>query len=640
VTRYELVPPVDREPSRERLGWWSHLVERYASADPRSLGLLRVALGAVLLADVAQKLLEVEAHFSNAGWLSNHFALFRPMSERSFSVYFAFGSPGEVRLLMVGHLLVCWLLLVGYRTKLMQVLALILTTSLNSRNIMLETGGSVVLNLLLVWTVFLPLGQRFSVDALRASLAERRETTQAALNDRLEPPRALTPVVSLAVTGLLLQWAAMYFFNAVQKNGGPWRDGTAVHYLLQQERLVTWLGAWLGSALPLPAIKALTYGAWASELTVPVLLLFPFAAHRLRVVAMGLALLLHGSIDCVLQLGSFSWAVMVGFVAFIPGKAWSFARLRLRARRTPCVVHYSPASGAGLALCRLIKRLDVLGLVTFRALDEASPSKAARTLVVSVNGQKPQARFSALVAVAGALWCGSWPLRLLSPLVGRRVNRLLVRMATDPAQLDAAWGTSRLPGEADARSEAPAPARAWLRSLGAPLQQSIVLFVLVSVVSQLLLDNQVVPPALAPQGRPTALEAVIAYPRIFQGWSMFAPSPPLGDGRLVIDGTTIDGRPLDPLTGKGPAFELHPHGEPRHNVLWGTFHARIAEERFHPYWGGLRGFIERHHELSGRPADELARFDAYYLTQAFAAPGEKKKPPERRLLFSSAEAPH
>jgi hypothetical protein len=43
--------------------------------------------------------------------------------------------------------------------------------------------------------------------------------------------------------------------------------------------------------------------------------------------------------------------------------------------------------------------------------------------------------------------------------------------------------------------------------------------------------------------------------------------------------------------------------------------------------------------LTDRPADELASFEAYYVTQEFPAPGAKKAPAERRLLFSSSYMP-
>ena len=53
--------------------------------------------------------------------------------------------------------------------------------SLHSRVTLLENGGDWMLGELTLWTAFLPLGKRFSVDAVRASLRARRETTAAEL---------------------------------------------------------------------------------------------------------------------------------------------------------------------------------------------------------------------------------------------------------------------------------------------------------------------------------------------------------------------------------------------------------------------------------------------------------------------------
>jgi hypothetical protein len=637
--RYELLPPVQPAAPPMPPTAWAKLVSLYATADPRSLGLFRVALGTLLFADVALKLPEVGPHYSNAGWLSNHFALFRPMSDHLFSVYLAFGSPREVTLLMGLHLLVCLLLLVGYRTKLMQILALVFTTSLNSRNILLENGGSVVLDILLVWSVFLPLGKRFSVDALRASFMARKETTQTSLNDRSDPPRELRPVVTLAVTALLLQWAVIYAFNAVHKNGPPWRDGTAVYYFLQQDRLVTWLGAWLRGVLPLGAMKLLTFGTLAIEALLPLLLLSPWKPGRTRMVAFALVALLHVSIDSVLQLGSFSWAMLVVFFAFVPPELWARARAFFMARRLPCVVHFDPESGGSLALCRLIKRLDSLGLVTFRELDHASPKKAEKGFCVSVNGEKSLVGWDALLAVADALWFGRRPLLLIGPLVRRRVARRLAQLAHAPEELDGDFGLAHLPDQADWSAPETSTARQWLGRIADRSREAVVALLLIVGGSQVLVDNAAVPRALKPQRRPAFFSAVIEYPRIFQGWSMFAPIPPDSDGRLVIDGRTRDGRRLDPLTGREPIFEVHPAGTPRSNLIWGYFHTRIAEDRFRAYWNGVRELAMSHHKLTDRPEDELVSFEAIYVTEKFPPPGKPKPAPERRKLFTNSWMP-
>ena len=51
---------------------------------------------------------------------------------------------------------------------------------MNGLVLLIENGGYVVQNLLVLWTAFLPLGDRFSLDALRASYRERRERCEDA----------------------------------------------------------------------------------------------------------------------------------------------------------------------------------------------------------------------------------------------------------------------------------------------------------------------------------------------------------------------------------------------------------------------------------------------------------------------------
>ena len=113
---------------------------------------------------------------------------------------------------------------IGYRTRLFQVLSLAMTTSLHERVLYAENWGTVVLAELLVWTLFLPLGRRFSVDALRASLRARPGETPEDLAAGPPAPDATGPT-SLAVLGLLLQIAIIYWFNFAYKTGATWRDG-------------------------------------------------------------------------------------------------------------------------------------------------------------------------------------------------------------------------------------------------------------------------------------------------------------------------------------------------------------------------------------------------------------------------------
>jgi hypothetical protein len=677
--------------------------KNYASADPRALGLFRVALGALILFDVARRYPEVETHFSNTGWLTNHFMLFRPMSDHLLSVYLAFSSPNEVRFLMQLHMLLCIVFMAGWHTRLVHVLLAILVVSINSRNIMLENGGTVVLGLLTIWTAFLPLGQRYSVDAVLGSLRLRRENNAASLNDRHDPPRTKAPVVSLAVFALLAQWTLIYALNVAHKNGSEWKDGTAVYYLFAQDRVITGFAWWLRDLIPLGGYKALTYAALAIEAAVVVLLVLPVASGRARLAAWALAAALHLSLATVVDLGPFSWAMLIAFIVFVPPNTLDALAKRLRRRYPRFRLYFHRSSGFWISLCRVVKRFDVLGHVQFvpvtvpvrlaaeRArkrkdddvdeedeeeeedddesdededdakdqdegkggdgavvkaahLERTEPSELKRLvsrhlLVESEDGKRVMGMpgvFALASAIPGGLLL-TLPLRM--PGIHGFVERRLARAARRPREFDRYFEVELLANEPERHAPEPSPARFAFQRALATLRESLVVLFIVACGYQALVENSVLPAALHRRREPVLLRALVVYPRMLQGWSMFAPSPALSDGRLVVDGVTADGRRLDPLTGSAPVFEVAPPSARRMNQLWGEFHRRVGDRRFEPYLEGIKDFIRRHHEVFGRPEQRLTAFEAWYVTETIPPPGAKKKQPERRRLFSEGIMP-
>ena len=216
----------------------------YTTIDRRLLGLFRIAFGLLLLCDVVRRFPDATFFYSNSGVLSNHFALFAPLAKPFFSIFNVFSTPAEVRVAFLLTAVVYVFYIFGYHTRLAQGLAFVLVTSLNTRNLFLENGGCLVVNLVAAWTLFLPIGDRFSVDALVRRL-RRREQSYDDLNDRNFTGPDLTPHRSLAVLAILLQLAVIYFFNAVHKTGATWRQGEAVHWILWQNRIATTWAAWL-----------------------------------------------------------------------------------------------------------------------------------------------------------------------------------------------------------------------------------------------------------------------------------------------------------------------------------------------------------------------------------------------------------
>ncbi len=631
-------PKRARVKKASRIGFWGWLVETYATADPRSLGVFRILFSLVLIHDVVRRWPDLTDHYSNSGWLTNHFAMFRPMSDHLFSLYLAFSTPSEVKVLAAFHILVNVLLLVGWRTRIMQVLAFVLIVSLNSRNIMLENGGFVVVHLLALWSMFLPLGRRYSVDALLRSLKQRRDGTLGALNDERQAEERVRPVRSLAITALILQFALIYYLNVVHKTGASWKDGTAVYYFFQQDRMVTALGAWLRFHMGLGVIKAMTWTTLLAESLIAAFLVSPLYTKWARMVGWCLVIGLHASIDSVVQLGPFSYAMIVVHAVFIPTEAWHYFERRLRKRYGVRVLVVDPGSGFSLWCARLVKRLVPSGSVSFVESSEvvstsSSGLDANQQLVVLAPGGGQRTGVDALLELVRP----SPPLRfalawlrlpVLRPLAGRSIDRWV----GERAQLSQRFGLENFVGvDADAASTS---RERWLGRVGNRLADVVLLFFMVSCGSQVLMENRAIPQVLKLKHRPEWMTAAVVYPRLFQGWSMFAPEPPKDDGKIVVDGLTKDGRHFDPLTESEPNFELNPPEGFQMNQLWGDFHRRIWQARFRGYWNGFRDYLKNHHELTGKPEDELVAFDVYYVSELVPPPGAPRPAPRKERLFS------
>lgn len=288
------------------------LRRNYLSIDPRTLGLLRIGIACLLLLDLAKRVPVLRLFYVNEGLIPNHRVLWRPPREFSFSYLLALSSAGEVQVAFVLIALIYLCLLVGFRTRLMHVLSWLSLISLHVRVDILSSGADFVFGELLLWTAFLPLGRRFSVDALLRRLRTEPDGVQ----------RDTEPVVSLAVLALLMQLTVIYFFNTVHKNGETWRDGSAVYWLVHQERIVTWLGHWAREALPLWFFQALTYLTLVVEGALPLLLLSPWGRPWTRRLALLCIIGLHTGMALMSNLGVFSPTMMVFGLCLVETRDW------------------------------------------------------------------------------------------------------------------------------------------------------------------------------------------------------------------------------------------------------------------------------------------------------------------------------
>jgi hypothetical protein len=591
--------------SGPRVSFWDILRDSWFTLDRRTLGFARVLLGFYLIGDLIRRTWDWEEMYSTRGVIPNHVNLWRE-GQWVFSLVNAFSTPGELWALWALMLATYICLFVGFKTKLMQVLSLVWITSLNNRIIPITNGGYAVQTLLLLWACFLPMGDRFSVDALLASLRRSRERTAADLNDRsaIDDPDTPDRYVSLIGFVLVIQLAAVYFFNVVHKTGPAWRNGTAVHYVLYVDQMVTPLIAHTRELLPKPILLFMGKATMAFESAIPVCILCPLArpwARRLAIVMMNA---LHIAFGTTFVLGPFSWGLCVFSTMLLGREDWEMAIATMRRAHRARVVRFDPASAGALFACRLLKRMDRFELLTF----EEAPG--VRGLAVKGPGGAELRGAAALADVVAALPLGpavAWALRL--PGIRGAITALMEALHRQSAAR--ALGI-RIPAHAGGPG---GPPPAPLRRLGgktlAALREAAILILLFAAVNRGMLEMWVINRRIRV---PEPLGFITNRLRFLQGWYMFSPNPVMVDGNIAVDALTVDGRHIDPFTGKEPVLDIKNIKSFRHNQIWCDYFRRMGEQGNAPYREAMKEYIFRYPERTGRIEDTIVSGDVYWVS--------------------------
>jgi len=639
-------------------GWASiraYLVRTYLTIDPRSLGLGRIVLGAVLIVDLLRRVPLLRAFYSNEGLLPNHTVLWRPPLPRLFSVFFPVSLPHEAALVFAICFFCFFCLMIGWRTRLFHVLSFLATTSLHNRILFAENWGAVALGALMVWTAFLPLGRRFSVDAVAASMRAHPDETPddlgpARVAEQTAPDNRLS--VSLAVLGVLLQLGVIYWFNFVHKTGPTWKSGAAVHYVLWQERIVTPLGLWIRTHLPYSFTRSLTRQTMVVEAAAPFLILTPIFWRWTRPLAAVVLSGLHIGIALLVNLGIFSGAMLAYFPLLFDTSTWRVMERLVPRRGRRRTVFYDASCGVCFWTARVVARLDVHRRLTWLSNQERAalppdvdPALLERTiLVVDAERGRRWTRADAFAQIFAALPLGrlwAWPIRIpgIRALANHAYdafarNRITISMWLGLAACGVP-GAPRPPGP-------PAPERTplgfWLRRQLPPLRELGVALVLVIFWADLSVANAAMPQVLRWHSRPAWMVSAVMYPHIFQSWSMFSPDAPLEDEMIVVDAVTRDGRHVDPFNEFGSRGTTLPVADMRemparlgHSSIVCDYTLRIPDAG--SYFQAFIEWVQRYPQRTGRARDEIASFRAWKIQQTSPPPGETHPTNLRRQVF-------
>ena len=289
-------------------------IEELFGIDLRSLAAFRIGLALVVLGDALSRSFDLVSFHSDLGFTPRHLILKYYPSLWSISAHMMSGSPVFQAALFGLAILLAFLLLIGWRTRLVTCFSWFLLMSMQVRNPMVLHSGDYWLRLQLFWAMFLPLGAGYSVDHLFKTGREKG-------------PRTLLSMGTLALLG---QAVLVYVFSAYTKwMNLSWQEGRAVYQALQTGQYVTPWGDALVH-LPFGVMKLLSYAVLLYETLGPVLLFTPVYTGPVRTLAVFGFFLLQSGFGVCMVLGNFPWVSAVAMLPFIPAWAWEHFPVRFR----------------------------------------------------------------------------------------------------------------------------------------------------------------------------------------------------------------------------------------------------------------------------------------------------------------------
>lgn len=315
-------------------------------------GLMRIAWAATAFLFLLFQWNDVGFFYSNAGIIPPELSTSSFRNDFRFTVFNYVTDPAAVFVVYLCTLLVLLSTIVGWKTRITTILSALLLFSFHERNLLPLGGGDTVLRNFGFLLMIAPQISAFSLDRARKQWQqwEDSKTLLSPMTMSIWPWRLL-----------LWQFLVIYIFSALDKaSGNMWWQGTAVASALHHPHFARW---------PMPVMDVisilsplLSYATLVFEFGWLLMLIpRPLAAalpqiakpHAVRRALLLGGVLFHGSIFVLMDVGSFSVAMLSGYFGllidedFIDLRNW--INSKYANRKSEIVVLYDAA-------CRLCRR--------------------------------------------------------------------------------------------------------------------------------------------------------------------------------------------------------------------------------------------------------------------------------------------
>lgn len=283
--------------------------------DLRSLALLRIALGLMVLLDLYVRQLDLSLFYTDQGLLPRSAFPGNSALDIGLNFHMCCGDVWGQALLFLLTAAAAIGLMLGWKTRWCAFATWILVSSMQFRNPAILDGGDLELRVVLFWLLFLPVEARWSLDSLS--------------HKRSEPDSH--QFSSLASLGYQLQIAIVYGCAGLLKTDPLWMvSGDALYYTLSIDQFTTGFAKWL---LHYPEqLRLLSFTALLTEYLIPLLIFSPVYRQGSKLLAVIAIVALHLGIASCLHLGNFVPIAIASSLGLLPEFVLDKIELYLKAQ--------------------------------------------------------------------------------------------------------------------------------------------------------------------------------------------------------------------------------------------------------------------------------------------------------------------
>jgi hypothetical protein len=374
------------------------------SMDLRSLSLARFFLGILCFIDIANRIPQINAFYSDNGILPRWLIIQNYEWPWAMSLFNLNGSFSFVLIVSIIGMIASLSYSFGLRTKLSNCIVWIVIMSFHARFQQINHGGDNLLRLMLFWSLFLPMNAFYSFDSVLSSS-----------NNRSEPHEKTYSGWGSA--GWLVQTICVYFFTFLYKWDPSWfQKFDSVYYAMNLDMFTTPVGK---SLLGFPVLMQFSsIFAFFLEGIAPILLIIPWRVDFFRGIAVVLLFGLHIGIWFTLVLGNFAPACLILWMGFIPSSWWEKLNSRSK-NKSGLILYYDPDCGFCRKFCFLIK--EFLFLPELVILSGDNDPEVLKTIlerkswVLKVNEHETLIRFSVFTQILSS--SSFFPFHLLGKML-------------------------------------------------------------------------------------------------------------------------------------------------------------------------------------------------------------------------------